>query len=65
MASMLKDCTHSNDRVVVSHNFITSQGPGTALDFALQIVDRVCGGDASTGVSHEMVIATSEYNYGI
>jgi protein deglycase len=65
MASKLKDCTHSNERVVVSHYIITSQGPGTAVDFALRIVERVCGGDASAGVSNEMLISSQEYKYGI
>jgi len=33
----------SDDPVVVSKNVITSQGPGTSLQFALKIVEALCG----------------------
>ncbi|OAO17368.1 hypothetical protein AV274_0885 [Blastocystis sp. ATCC 50177/Nand II] len=32
-----------NHKVVVSDNCSTSQGPGTAIDFALQLVASLCG----------------------
>ena len=31
----------SEDRVVVDQNIITSRGPGTALDFALELVEKL------------------------
>ncbi|MBN1522281.1 MAG: DJ-1/PfpI family protein [Candidatus Aureabacteria bacterium] len=38
--------TFKEDRVVVDGNIITSRGPGTALEFALAIVEKMAGKDA-------------------
>jgi len=38
----LKDSSKAGDRVVVSGNVVTSKGPGTAIEFALQLVELVC-----------------------
>ncbi len=40
------------DRVVVDNNIITSQGPGTAIEFALSIVEYLL--DEETAKTHEM-----------
>lgn len=42
----LSSATLSKDRVVVDGNIITSQGPGTAIEFALEII-RVLEGQKS------------------
>ena len=34
-----------NQRVVVDGHLITSQGPGTSIEFALALVSRLCGPD--------------------
>ncbi len=36
------DTTYKEDAVVVDTNIITSRGPGTALEFALTIVQELC-----------------------
>ena len=41
----LPDTQLSNEAVVVDGRIITSRGPGTAMDFALELI-RVCLGDA-------------------
>ena len=53
----------SEARVVVDGNFITSQGPGTALDFALQLVEQLCGVVKSEEVGAPMVLTTSATAY--
>eukprot|EP01104_Vermistella_antarctica_P005020 TRINITY_DN15429_c0_g1_i1.p1 TRINITY_DN15429_c0_g1~~TRINITY_DN15429_c0_g1_i1.p1 ORF type:complete len:356 (+),score=62.19 TRINITY_DN15429_c0_g1_i1:74-1069(+) len=45
------------ERVVVDGKIITSQGPGTALEFALEIVKCVCGVEKSVAVSGPMLTA--------
>jgi 4-methyl-5(b-hydroxyethyl)-thiazole monophosphate biosynthesis len=35
--------THVEDRVVADGNVVTSRGPGTALEFALALVDQLVG----------------------
>ena len=39
----VKQSTLSQDRVVQDGQIITSQGPGTALEFALRLVERLAG----------------------
>lgn len=38
-----KDFDYVDEAVVVDGKVITSQGPGTALDFALKLVELLCG----------------------
>ena len=47
---------HSQERVVVDGNIITSQGPGTALEFALVIAARLAGQEMADTVRSKMLI---------
>lgn len=53
----------SEARVVVDGNIVTSQGPGTALDFALQLVEQLCGVVKREEVGAPMVLTTSATAY--
>jgi len=44
-----------SDRVVVDGNIVTSQGPGTAVAFALKIVEQLMGREAALRVSQQIV----------
>ena len=44
-----------SDRVVVDGNIITSQGPGTAVAFALKIVEQLSGREAALRVGQQIV----------
>ncbi|MCW8876969.1 MAG: DJ-1/PfpI family protein [Kangiellaceae bacterium] len=48
--------TLREDRVVVDLPFITSQGPGTAFEFALELVDLLFGADKRREVAEPMVL---------
>lgn len=50
-------------RVVVDGNCVTSQGPGTALDFALELVEQLCGVVKREEVGSAMVLTTSATAY--
>ncbi|MGB1402407.1 MAG: DJ-1 family glyoxalase III [Porticoccaceae bacterium] len=54
---------NSESRVVVDGNCITSQGPGTSLDFALELVEQLCGVVKREEVSAPMVLTTSATAY--
>ncbi len=41
-----KSTKYKNKPVVVDENIITSQGPGTAMEFAFSIVEKIIGKDA-------------------
>ncbi len=43
------------DRVVVDGNIITSQGPGTAIEFALKLVEQICGQQKAMSIRREIV----------
>jgi 4-methyl-5(b-hydroxyethyl)-thiazole monophosphate biosynthesis len=51
----------STARVVTdeAHRLITSQGPGTAIEFALEIVRVLCGDDTALAVAGPMVMPPS------
>jgi len=52
----LPDQSRVDERVVVDRNCITSQGPGSALEFALELVARVCGEDVRDQVAAPMML---------
>lgn len=39
----------------VNHNLLTSQGPGTALEFAMEIIILLCGKQHARQVAEPMV----------
>ncbi|MFH1800067.1 MAG: DJ-1 family glyoxalase III [Candidatus Omnitrophota bacterium] len=47
---------HSKERVVVDGNIITSQGPGTALEFAFVIAARLVGQEMADTVRGKMLV---------
>ena len=49
----LQNTYHYDDeaRVVVADNIITSRGPGTAMEFALALVEKLSGHDVRKSVA--------------
>lgn len=45
-----------NDRVVVDGNIITSQAPGTAMEFSLRLVKIICGEEKAAEVAKPMFV---------
>lgn len=43
MWSSLSDPSESQNRVLVDGNLITSQGPGSSMEFALAVVEKLFG----------------------
>ena len=52
-------CSAAEQRVVVDGNLITSRGPGTALEFALAIVEQLYGSAKAKEVAEPMVVANN------
>lgn len=44
------------DKIVVDGNVITSQGPGTAMEFALKIVETLVGRDVAYSVKRSLIV---------
>ncbi len=51
MEEELLGAEHGAENVVVSGNVITSKGPGTAMDFALAIIEYLKGREAASAVA--------------
>ena len=47
----------SESRVVRSGALITSQGPGTSMEFALALVEEICGAAKAEELAAAMVVA--------
>lgn len=54
------DGYHENDAIVIDNNVITSRGPGTAMSFALEIVNILC--DEETYISVKSGLLVSDDN---
>jgi 4-methyl-5(b-hydroxyethyl)-thiazole monophosphate biosynthesis len=48
---------HGTGRVVIDGNIVTSQGPGTALEFALELVRTLMGRVKADEVARPMIVA--------
>ena len=53
----LSGCSFVDQAVVVDGNCITSQGPGTALEFALTLVEQLCGKGKRRQVAEAMLVS--------
>ncbi len=51
--SKLKNVRYKNEAVVIDNNLITSQGPATALAFALAITEKLCGKTTAQRIKKE------------
>ena len=56
LAQWLPDGAHSADRVVVDRNLVTSQGPGTSLEFALTLVGLLSGQDKRDEIAAQLLL---------
>uniref|UniRef100_K3X6B2 DJ-1/PfpI domain-containing protein n=1 Tax=Globisporangium ultimum (strain ATCC 200006 / CBS 805.95 / DAOM BR144) TaxID=431595 RepID=K3X6B2_GLOUD len=50
------DVAHSSDRVVVAGNCITSQGPGTAMEMGVKLVELLSGKDKAAEVAKALLM---------
>lgn len=56
MSERLKNKEAAGQRVVVDGNCITSQGPGTALEFSLKLVELLFGKEKSQELAKAMLV---------
>lgn len=56
MQNKLDPAHASNERVVVDGNCVTSQGPGTAIEFALKLVELLFGPQKAKEVGDPMLV---------
>lgn len=55
MEEYLAGAVHEDGKVVTDENIITSMGPGTAMDFALALVERLCSADAAKELREDLI----------
>lgn len=59
-AQRMVQCQYEQSPVVVSQNLITSRGPGTALPFALTLVEKLRGPELSNTLADNMLVSYQE-----
>lgn len=55
MWNKLADQSECKNRVLVDGNLITSQGPGTSMEFSLAIVEKLFGRERALELAKTMV----------
>ena len=55
-ADKLSDAESAKQRVIVDGNCVTSQGPGTAIEFALTLVEKLLGEAKAESIAKAMVV---------
>lgn len=55
MWNKLADQSECSNRVVVDGNLITSQGPGTSMEFSLAIAEKLFGKERALELAKAMV----------
>ena len=55
MEAGLTGAKHSNERVVVDGNIVTSQGPGTAVEFGVKLVEILAGETRARELKDELI----------
>lgn len=58
MCSKLSDQSEVENRVVIDGNLITSRGPGTSIEFALVIVEKLFGRKLALEIANATVFAS-------
>jgi len=56
LKDQLGTATYVDEKVVVDGDIITSQGPGTAIDFALKIVEILLGYEKAKEVADRLLV---------
>jgi 4-methyl-5(b-hydroxyethyl)-thiazole monophosphate biosynthesis len=62
--SALASVDYRTDRVVVDGKFITSRSPGTALEFALTLVEHLAGRDVSRRIAADVLAEKGSADVG-
>ena len=55
MAGLLADASECENRVLVDGNLITSRSPGTAMEFAVAVVEKLMGSEAAREVAEGLL----------
>ena len=55
MEEFLRGAARSEEKVVTDGNIITSMGPGTAMDFGLALVERICGRSKAENLREDLI----------
>ncbi len=56
---VIAECSAAEQRVVIDGKLTTSRGPGTALEFALALVEQLYGSEKAKEVAVPMVVHDS------
>lgn len=56
LSNKLSDQSEVENRVVVDGNLITSRGPGTSIEFALGIVEKLFGREKAIELAKTMLV---------
>lgn len=53
LATQVKELSH--DRVVIDHKLVTSQGPGTAMEFSLTLIELLFGHNKRNEIAAQLI----------